>query len=84
MCCGRYLKNKPFQNSSQDIHQLKTNITILITEVTRAAIKKVARNLFKRANSCVNTNDGGLFEHLKLVSTYGILYLCFIQNSKPL
>lgn len=65
----RYLKNKPFQNSPQDIHLLKTKITNLITEVTRAAVKKVARNLLKRANSCVNTNDGGLFEHFKLVGT---------------
>lgn len=62
-------ENKAFQKNPQDINELKTNITKLktvITGVTIANLKEVARNVLKRATSCVNAN-GGLFEILGCV-----------------
>lgn len=60
-------ENKTFQKNPQDINDLKTSITKLITGVTIANLKEVARNVLKRATSCVNANNGGLFEILGCV-----------------
>lgn len=46
-----------------------TNITNLITGVTRAACQNVSRNVFKRVEPCVNGDDS-MIEHLTLDSTY--------------
>lgn len=63
-------ENKTFQKNPQDINDLKTSITKLITVITGVTIanlKEVARNVLKRATSCVNANNGGLFEILGCV-----------------
>lgn len=62
-CVFGMFQEKWFQNNPKNIQQLKTNLTLLITGVTRASLNKVPRNVLKRANSHVNA-DGGLCERL--------------------
>ena len=55
-----YLKDR---TNSRDLKQLKMNITRAIEDVNKRTLRKVARNIVKRIDKCIEMN-GHHFQHL--------------------
>ena len=64
---GSYLKPMSYAHSRQTVFEefriLKMNITRAIEEVNERTLRKVARNIVKRVNKCIEMN-GHHFQHL--------------------
>jgi hypothetical protein len=58
-----YLKDTVYRSNPRDIKQLKMNITRAIEEVNEVTLKKVAGNMVKRVDKCIEIN-GHHFQHL--------------------
>jgi hypothetical protein len=58
-----YLKDTVYRSNPRDLKQLKMNITRAIEEVNEGTLRKVARNMVKRVNKCIEMN-GHHFQHL--------------------
>jgi hypothetical protein len=62
-----YLKTLPYANCRQSFFEkfriLKMNITRAIEEVNKRTLRKVARNMMKRVDKCIEMN-GHHFQHL--------------------
>jgi hypothetical protein len=64
---GRYLKTMSYAHCRQSFFEnfriLKMNITRAIEEVNERTLRKVARNMLKRVDKCIEMN-GHHFQHL--------------------
>jgi hypothetical protein len=64
---GSYLKTMSYAHCKQSFFEkfriLKMNITRAIEEVSERALKKVARNMVKHVDKCIEMN-GHHFQHL--------------------
>jgi len=62
-----YLKTMSYAHCRQSFFEkfriLKMNITLVIKEVSKRTLRKVARNMVKRVDKC-NEMNGHHFEHL--------------------
>ena len=58
-----YLKDTVYRSNPRDQKQLKMNITRAIEEVNEGTLRKVARNMVKRVDKCIEMN-GHHFQHL--------------------
>ena len=58
-----YLKDTVYWSNPRDLKQLKMNITRAIEEVNERTLRKVARNMVKRVDKCIEMN-GHHFQHL--------------------
>jgi hypothetical protein len=58
-----YLKQVVYSNRPQTIDDLKQNIEVAISNISQETLKKVARNMVTRVNTCYAEN-GGHFQHL--------------------
>jgi hypothetical protein len=58
-----YLKASVYRRNPRDLKQLKMNITRAIEEVNETTLRKVARNMVKRVDKCIEIN-GYHFKHL--------------------
>jgi len=58
-----YLKDNVYRSNPRDLKQLKMNITRAIEEVNEGTLRKVARNMVKCVNKCIEIN-GHHFQHL--------------------
>jgi hypothetical protein len=58
-----YLKDTVYRSNPRDLKELKMNITRAIEEVKEGTLRKVARNLVKRVDKCIEMN-GHHFQHL--------------------
>jgi len=58
-----YLKDTVYWSNPQDLKQLKMNITHAIEEVNERTLRKVARNMVKCVDKCIEMN-GHHFQHL--------------------
>jgi hypothetical protein len=58
-----YLKGTLYRSNPRDLKQLKMNITHAIEEVNAGTLRKVARNMVKRVDKCIEMN-GHHFQHL--------------------
>ena len=58
-----YLKDTVYRSNPRDLKQLKMNITRAIEEVNEGTLRKVARNMVKRVDKCIEMN-GHHFQHL--------------------
>jgi hypothetical protein len=58
-----YLKDTLYRSNLRDLKQLKMNITRAIKEVNERTLRKVARNMAKRVDKCIEMN-GHHFQHL--------------------
>ena len=58
-----YLKDTVYRSNPRDLKQLKVNITRAIEDVNERTIRKVARNMVKRVDKCIEMN-GHHFQHL--------------------
>jgi hypothetical protein len=58
-----YLKDTVYWSNLRDLKQLKMNITRAIEEVNEGTLRKVARNMVKCVNKCIEMN-GHHFPHL--------------------
>jgi hypothetical protein len=58
-----YLKDTVYRSNPRDLKQLKMNITRAIEEVNEGTLRKVARNMVKRVDKCIEVN-GYHFQHL--------------------
>jgi len=58
-----YLKDTVYRNNPRDLKQLKMNITRAIEEVNEGTLRKVARNILKRVDKCIEMNGHNL-QHL--------------------
>jgi len=58
-----YLKDTVYQSNPRDLKQLKMNITCAIEEVNEGTLRKVARNMVKRVDKCIEMN-GHHIQHL--------------------
>lgn len=58
-----YLKDIVYRSNPHTLQELKTNITNAINEIDRVKLKKVARNMVKRVEKCIEV-DGQHFQHL--------------------
>jgi hypothetical protein len=52
-----------FRSNPRDLRQLKMNITRAIEEANERTLRKVARNMVKHVNKCIEMN-GHHFQHL--------------------
>ena len=57
------LNGKVYSNTPHTIEELKTNIRSAIAEITPNELAKVAGNMLKRAESCIQVH-GEQFQHL--------------------
>jgi hypothetical protein len=57
-----YLKDTVYRSNPRDLKQLKMNITHAI-EVNEGTLRKVARNMVKRVDKCIEMN-GHHFQHI--------------------
>ena len=57
------LKDTVYRSNPRDLKQLKMSITRAIKEVNEGTKKKVARNMVKRVDKCIEMN-GHHFQHL--------------------
>ena len=57
------LERHCLSGQSRDLKQLKMNITRAIEEVNEGKLRKVARNMVKRVDKCIEMN-GYHFQHL--------------------
>jgi hypothetical protein len=58
-----YLKDTVYRSDPRDLKQLKMHITRAIEEVNEGTLRKVARNMAKRVDKCIEMN-GHHFQHL--------------------
>jgi hypothetical protein len=58
-----YLKDTVYRSNPRDLKQLKMNINHAIEEVNEGTLRKVARNMMKRVDKCIEMN-GHHFQHL--------------------
>jgi hypothetical protein len=58
-----YLKDTVYRSNPRDLKQLKMNVTRAIEEVDEGTLRKVARNMVKRVDKCIEMN-GHHFQHL--------------------
>ena len=58
-----YLKDSVYQSKPRDLKQLKMNITCAIEEVNEGTLRKVARNMVKCVDKCIEMN-GHHIQHL--------------------
>jgi hypothetical protein len=58
-----YLKDTVYRSNPRDLKQLKMNITRAIEEVNERRLRKVARNVVKRVDKCIEINEHH-FQHL--------------------
>jgi hypothetical protein len=58
-----YLKDTVYRSNPRDLKQLKMNITRAIEEVNERILRKVAKNMVKRVDKCIEMN-GHHFQHL--------------------
>ena len=58
-----YLKDTVYRTNPRDLKQLKMNIIRAIEEVNERTLRKVARNMVKRVDKCIEMN-GHYFQHL--------------------
>jgi hypothetical protein len=58
-----YLKDTVYRSNPRDLKQLRMNITHAIEEVNEGTLRKVARNMVKRVDKCIEMN-GHHFERL--------------------
>ena len=58
-----YLKDTVYRSNPRDLKQLKWNFTRAIAEVNERTLRKVARNMVKRVEKCIEMN-GRHFQHL--------------------
>jgi hypothetical protein len=61
--CRQSFFEKFRRQAPRDLKQLKTNITRAIEEVNERTLRKVARNMAKRVDKCIEMN-GHHFQHL--------------------
>ena len=61
--CGGNLRGKVFSNNPHTIEELKTNIRNAIAEITQNELAKVAGNMLKRAELCIQVHSEQ-FQHL--------------------
>ena len=61
--CGGNLRGKVYSNNSHIIEELKTNIRNAIAKITQNEFAKVAGNMLKRAELCIQVH-GEQFQHL--------------------
>ena len=61
--CGGNLRDKVYSNNPLTIEELKTNIRNAIVEITQNELAKVAGNMLKRAELCIQVH-GEQFQHL--------------------
>ena len=61
--CGGNLRVKFYSNNLHTIEELKTNIRNAIVEITPNELVKVAGNMLKRAELCIQVH-GEQFQHL--------------------
>ena len=57
------LNGKAYSNNPHTIEELKTNIRNTILEITPTELAKVAQNMLKRAELCIQVH-GQQFQHL--------------------
>ena len=62
-CLQSYLKDTVYRSNPRDPKQLKLNITRAIEEVNEGTLRKVARNMVKRVDKCIEMNRHN-FQHL--------------------
>jgi hypothetical protein len=60
------LKDTVYRSNPRDLKQLKMNITRAVEEVNEGTLRKVARNMVKRVDKCIEMN-GHNFQHLLLI-----------------
>ena len=58
-----YLKDTLYRSNPRDLKQLKMNITRAIEEVNEGTLSKVATNMVKRVDKCIEMN-GHHFQRL--------------------
>ena len=58
-----YLKDAVYRSNPRDLKQLQMNITRIIEEVKERTLRKVARNMAKLVDKCIEMN-GHNFQHL--------------------
>jgi hypothetical protein len=58
-----HLKDTVYRSYPRDLKQLKMNITRVIEEVKERTLRKVARNMVKRVDKCIEMN-GNHFQHI--------------------
>jgi hypothetical protein len=58
-----YLEDTVYRCKPRDLKQLKMNITRAIEEVNEGTLRKVARNMVKRVDKCIERNEHH-FQHL--------------------
>ena len=58
-----YLKDAVYRSNPRDLKQLKMNITGAIEELNEGTLRKIARNMVKRVDKCIEMN-GHHFQHL--------------------
>ena len=58
-----YLKDTVYRSNPRDLKQLKMNTICAIEEVNEGTLRKVARNMVKRVDKCIEMN-GHHFQHL--------------------
>ena len=58
-----YLKDTVYRSNPRDLEQWMMNITRAIEEVNEGTLRKVARNMVKRVDKCIEMN-GHHFQHL--------------------
>ena len=61
--CGGNLRGKVYSNNMHTIEELKTNIRNAIAEIRPNELAKVAGNVLKRAELCIQVH-GEQFQHL--------------------
>jgi len=59
----RSFKDTVYRTNPRDLKQLKMNIIRAIEEVNERTLRKVARNMVKRVDKCIEMN-GHYFQHL--------------------
>jgi hypothetical protein len=59
-----YLKDTVYRSNPRDLKKLKVNITRAIEEVNERTLRRVARNMVKRVDKCIEMN-GHHFQHLQ-------------------
>jgi hypothetical protein len=58
-----YWKDTVYRSNPRDLKQLKMNITRAMEEINEKTLRKVARNMVKRVDKCIEMN-GHHFHHL--------------------
>ena len=78
--CGGNLRGKVYSKNPYTIEDLKTNIRNAIVEITQNELAKVAGNMLKRAELCIQVH-GEQFQHL--LSLLNVLHVVLNNNNVP-